>query len=158
MTVGIVPTERQCIGSAGRRLRVRSALNPMVWLCSTVSVPLLLAAAFADAAPTWLLVVVVVIAIAPVITAVGAFAYFARTAPSRLQSEGYGSRKTVGGNPAGGRQQRVAQTPVRERVSFNQPTAVLHQAARRVHDAIRRSRDRVHRSRVAASAPANLWG
>ena len=74
-------------GAAGRRLRVRSALNPILWLWSTVSVPLLLAAVFADAAPTWLLIVFAIIAGAPVCTAVVAFVYFARTAPSRLQSE-----------------------------------------------------------------------
>ena len=79
----------QRIAAAGRRLRIRSALNPILWLCSTVSAPLLLAAIFADTAPTWLLVVFVVIAAAPVFTAVLAFAYFARTAPGRLQSEDY---------------------------------------------------------------------
>ena len=80
----------QRIAAAGRRLRVRSALNPILWLCSTVSVPMLLAAGiFADTAPTWLLIVFAVVASAPVCTAVAMFVYFGRIAPSRLQSEDY---------------------------------------------------------------------
>lgn len=79
----------QRFAAAGRRVRVRSALNPMLWLCPTVAVPLSLAAIFADAPPTWLLVVFMAIAGAPVLTAVLAFAYFARTAPDKLQSEDY---------------------------------------------------------------------
>ena len=81
---------RSSIAAAGRRLRVRSALNPVLWLCSTVSVPsLLLAAYFADTVPSWLLVVFVAFAAAPVCTTLLAFAYFALTAPGRLQSEDY---------------------------------------------------------------------
>lgn len=79
----------QRIAAAGRRVRVRSALNPMLWLCPTVSVPMSLAVIFADAAPTWLQVVFMAIASAPVLAAVGGFVYFARAAPSRLQSEDY---------------------------------------------------------------------
>ena len=80
----------QRIAAAGRRLRVRSALNPILWLCSTVSVPLLLAAGFfADTAPTWLLIVFAIVASAPVCTAAAMFVYFARVSPSSLQSEDY---------------------------------------------------------------------
>ena len=72
----------------GGRIKVRTVLNSMLWLCPTIAVPsLFLAAYFADTVPTWLLVVFAAIAASPVATAVLTFVCFALTDPDRLQSE-----------------------------------------------------------------------
>lgn len=79
----------QRVAAAGQRLRVRSALNPILWLCSTVSVPVFFLAAYSDAAPRWMQVVFIAIGTLPIVAAVLGFGYFVLTNPRRLQSEDY---------------------------------------------------------------------
>jgi membrane protein implicated in regulation of membrane protease activity len=73
--------------SAASSLRVRSALNPMLWLCALVPT-----AAFLGAVITgnpMLAGALVSIGALPVVCAVWGFVYFAVKAPHRLQSEEY---------------------------------------------------------------------
>lgn len=80
----------QRIAGAGGRLRVRSALNPGLWLCAIISVPCLALAVYvADEVPAWLLVLLAVIATAPIFVTVAGFVYFMLTDPDKLQSEEY---------------------------------------------------------------------
>ena len=51
---------------AGGRLKVRSALNPILWLCGIITVPALIAFSLMKQPPNWL----VILAFAPVITAI----------------------------------------------------------------------------------------
>ncbi|MEQ9210067.1 MAG: hypothetical protein RLN96_09550 [Pseudomonadales bacterium] len=74
---------------SGGRLLVRSALNPILWLCGIVSVPALFAAATLNTPPTWL----VVLAFTPVIAAVAGFVFLLIFDRDKLQSEEYQIRK-----------------------------------------------------------------
>ncbi len=74
----------QRLTAAGVRLRVRSALNPILCLCPMVLVPCLVLAAYS---PTWLRIVLVVLGSAPIVVALWAFVHFVRVDPQRLQSE-----------------------------------------------------------------------
>jgi len=73
------------------RIKVQSALNPLLWLCAIAS-PICFAAAYffirVNAPPglSWLLVIV---GITPVVITCFAFAGFAIFSPKRLQSEAY---------------------------------------------------------------------
>ena len=82
----------QRMAAAGARLKVRSALNPILWLCPTVLVPCLVLAAYS---PTWLRVVLVVLGSAPIVVALWAYVHFVRVDPRRLQSEDYQIRERL---------------------------------------------------------------
>lgn len=84
----------QRMAAAGARLRVRSALNPVLWLCPTVLLPCLAVASYPET-PTWLRIVVVILGCAPIVVALWAFAHFVRTDPRRLQSEDYQIRERL---------------------------------------------------------------
>ena len=84
----------QRMAAAGARLRVRSALNPVLWLCPIVLLPCLAVASYAET-PTWLRVVAVILGSAPIVVALWAFAHFVRTDPRRLQSEDYQIRERL---------------------------------------------------------------
>ncbi|MNJ57348.1 hypothetical protein D3C77_529340 [compost metagenome] len=73
---------------AGGRIRVRSALNPILWLCAIVSIPVLAAGAFLPV-PTW----VATAGCAPIAAAVFGFMYLLLTDPDKLQSEDYQLKK-----------------------------------------------------------------
>ncbi len=74
---------------AGGRLRVKSALNPILWLCGIVSVPTIVSVSFAAEKPSWLIAV----AAAPVFVAVGGFIFLLIFDRDKLQSEDYQIRK-----------------------------------------------------------------
>ena len=82
----------QRMAAAGARLRVRSALNPILWLCPIVLVACLTAAVYFS---TWLRIVLIIIGSAPVVVALWAFIYFVRVDPRRLQSEDYQIRERL---------------------------------------------------------------
>lgn len=82
----------QRMAAAGARLRVRSALNPILWLCPIVLVACLAAAVYFS---TWLRIVLIIIGSAPVAVALWAFIYFVRVDPRRLQSEDYQIRERL---------------------------------------------------------------
>ena len=72
------------------RIRVRSALNPILWLCAIVAVPgMFLAAQQEGGAPTWLVILIFL----PVSVAVIGFLFFLFFDRDKLQSEEYQLRK-----------------------------------------------------------------
>ena len=75
---------------AGGRLRVRSALNPVLWLCAVVSGPVLISAPFYKSEPpAWLIVAGLV----PVAVAAIGFLFLLLVDRDKLQSEDYQIRK-----------------------------------------------------------------
>lgn len=73
----------------GGRLRVRSALNPVLWLCAIVTFPCVMTYSWSADKPIWLLV----LAFAPVTVALFGFLVLLFTDPDKLQSEEYQIRK-----------------------------------------------------------------
>lgn len=74
--------------SAAGNLKVRSALNPLLWLCAIVTIPCLgLAALLSE--KLIIAVPLLIIAFLPVVSAIGAYIYFMITSPNKLQSEEY---------------------------------------------------------------------
>lgn len=78
--------------SAVRRLIVRSALNPMLWLCAIGPIPLLVAAYVFRDAPM-LRDLLVFVSVVPMVVACLGFAGFAIWRPELLQSEDYQLRR-----------------------------------------------------------------
>lgn len=76
---------------SGGKLRVRSALNPILWLCGIVSVPAMGAAALTNPAPGWL----ILLASAPVCAAILGFLFLLVVDRDKLQSEDYQSNRLV---------------------------------------------------------------
>ncbi|WP_158685938.1 hypothetical protein [Achromobacter spanius] len=74
---------------AGGRLTVRSALNPMLWLCAIVSAPSAIALGLSPRDLWWLQVLVVV----PVVATVVGFCFLLIFDRDKLQSEDYQIRK-----------------------------------------------------------------
>jgi len=77
------------VTEAGGKLHVRSALNPVLWMCAIVTIPCLIVAAFCQTTPKWL----VLIACAPVVTTVIGFLFLLLFDRDKLQSEDYQLRK-----------------------------------------------------------------
>ena len=73
----------------GGRLRVRSALNPVLWLCAIVTVPCVMTYSWSADKPVWL----AVLAFAPVAVALFGFLKLLFTDADKLQSEEYQIRK-----------------------------------------------------------------
>ena len=74
--------------SAATNLRVKSALNPMLWLCGIVSIPSFLISYFAHGIEP-LATALVFIGGAPIVGTILGFLYFMIAAPEKLQSEDY---------------------------------------------------------------------
>lgn len=74
---------------AVERLSVKSALNPMLWLCGLVTTPGLVAALLLPTMPPWL----IFLACAPVAAATAGFAFLLVVDRDKLQSESYQLRK-----------------------------------------------------------------
>jgi hypothetical protein len=68
----------------GKQVATNSILNPMLWLCGIVTPVSLAAAIFATGA---LVTIFAILAIAPPVIAMLAYAYFVFADPDRLQSE-----------------------------------------------------------------------
>jgi hypothetical protein len=73
----------------GERLKVRSAVNPMLWLCAIITLPCLLVFAIRPDASRWLLL----FAAAPEITAIFAYLFLLFFGKDYLQSEEFQIRK-----------------------------------------------------------------
>lgn len=73
---------------SGGRLRVRSALNPILWLCGIVSIPTLAAGAF-HPIPAW----VAVVGCSPVAVALFGFVFLLFVDRDKLQSEDFQLKK-----------------------------------------------------------------
>ena len=74
---------------AGGKLTVKSALNPILWLCAIVSIPGLVAIQFISPIPIWLIILVC----GPVVTAMLGFLILLFIDRDKLQSEEYQIRK-----------------------------------------------------------------
>jgi hypothetical protein len=84
--LSLTETIAKRIADAGGRLRVRSALNPALWLCAIVTVPLVwLASSIPGGPPTWL----VVLAYGPVVLATVGFLFLLFFDRNKLQSEDF---------------------------------------------------------------------
>lgn len=80
----------QTASNAVERLRVRSALNPALWLCFIVTAPALVATPFfPTAAPSWFIIT----ALTPVLLAALGFLVLLFWDRDKLQSEDYQLRK-----------------------------------------------------------------
>jgi hypothetical protein len=73
---------------AAGQLRVRSALNPMLWLCAIVSIPCFILSYFAHGVQPLETILWIAGAI-PIVTACSSHVYFMLTTPEKLQSEEY---------------------------------------------------------------------
>ena len=80
------------IADVGGRLRVKSALNPVLWLCAVVTVPVAGLATYVKE-PTWLIICLVVLAFLPLGLASVGFVVLLLRDPDKLQSEDYQIRK-----------------------------------------------------------------
>lgn len=74
---------------AGGRLTVRSALNPILWLCGIITIPVLTAGTFYPALSSW----IVAVGCAPVIVALFGFLFLLFFDRDKLQSEDYQIKK-----------------------------------------------------------------
>lgn len=80
---------RARLQEAGGRLRVRSALNPILWLCGIISIPALVAASRLSDPQPW----IIAMACAPVGAAIFGFLFLLIFDRDKLQSEDYQIRK-----------------------------------------------------------------
>ncbi|WP_421920102.1 hypothetical protein [Marinifilum sp.] len=74
---------------SGGKLSVKSALNPILWLCAIITIPSLIAVPFIENTPTWLVILI----IAPVLTAILGFLFLMLFDRDKLQSEEYQLKK-----------------------------------------------------------------
>lgn len=74
---------------AGGRLTVKSALNPILWLCGIITIPTLAAGTFYPHLATW----IVAVGCAPVIVALFGFLFLLFFDRDKLQSEDYQIKK-----------------------------------------------------------------
>jgi len=74
---------------AGEKLTVRSALNPILWLCALVTMPSLLVVPFVDDSPNWLIFLIC----SPVLIALFGFIFLLIFDRDKLQSEDYQIKK-----------------------------------------------------------------
>jgi len=74
---------------AGEKLTVRSALNPILWLCALVTIPALCISPFLDSPPNWLVLLIC----APVLAAILGFLFLLLFDRDKLQSEDYQIKK-----------------------------------------------------------------
>lgn len=81
----------QRLATVGGKLRVRSALNPILWLCAVLSLPGLLILTVVESLPTWAIVIVSL----PPIVACLAFLILLFKDSDKLQSEEYQINKQM---------------------------------------------------------------
>lgn len=74
---------------AGGKLTVRSALNPILWLCAIITIPTLVLVSCMASRPSWL----VALACAPVASAILGFFFLLLVDRDKLQSEDYQIKK-----------------------------------------------------------------
>lgn len=91
-SLGIIERLSSRAQSAVSQLRVRSALNPMLWLCGIISIPSAMLAIFAGGAEP-VTTILMCLAVAPVAATIVGFLYFAVFKPEKLQSEEYQIRR-----------------------------------------------------------------
>ena len=86
----LTETITQRAADAGGKLRVRSALNPVLWMCGIITIPCVFVITQSNSQPpTWL----VIITVAPVAVAVLGFLFLLFFDRDKLQSEDFQIRK-----------------------------------------------------------------
>ncbi len=75
----------------GGKLSVKSALNPILWLCAIITIPGLLVLTFVNETPTWLTILI----ISPVPAAIFGFLFLLFFDRDKLQSEHYQLQKQL---------------------------------------------------------------
>ena len=75
----------QQLSAIGGKLRVRSALNPILWLCFVISMPGVLLLAVVESFPSWAVVVISL----PILVACTGYIILLLKDPDKLQSEEY---------------------------------------------------------------------
>ena len=79
---------------AGGRLTVKSALNPMLWFCAVVDIPIIVIMTIVhNTVPPWLLIGFFVLICIPIVTLVFSAIYLLFKDRDKLQSEDYQIRK-----------------------------------------------------------------
>lgn len=74
---------------SGGKLSVKSALNPVLWLCAIVSIPSLVISSFLKETPVWLVFLI----LCPVCAAILGFLFLLIFDRDKLQSEEYQLKK-----------------------------------------------------------------
>ncbi len=74
---------------SGGRLMVKSALNPILWLCGIITIPTLIAGGLHPQLPTW----IIAIGCSPVVVALFGFLFLLFFDRDKLQSEEYQIQK-----------------------------------------------------------------
>ena len=74
---------------SGGKLSVKSALNPILWLCAIITIPSLFAVPFVEKIPAWLILLI----ISPVLAAILGFFFLMIFDRDKLQSEEYQLKK-----------------------------------------------------------------
>lgn len=74
--------------TAAHKLHVRSALNPILWLCA-ISSPLFLSFSYLFREYNFILYLLIISAIVPIFIACIVFVYFSMRNPNKLQSEDF---------------------------------------------------------------------
>jgi hypothetical protein len=81
----------QRLSAIGGKLRVRSALNPMLWLCFVISMPGTLLLAVVDSFPIWAVIAILL----PIVVACTGYIILLLKDPDKLQSEEYQINKQL---------------------------------------------------------------
>jgi len=89
LSMGFKDEFSQRLTEAGGRLTVKSALNPMLWMCGLVSGPALYAAGGLEVVPVWLQILI----LAPVLSTILGFFALLIWDRDKLQSEDYQLKK-----------------------------------------------------------------
>lgn len=82
------------LSQAGGRLKVSSALNPILWLCALTTVPCITVLVLLPNISVWVGLFLSIFAVAPVITAIFGFLFLLFNDRDKLQSEDYQIRKS----------------------------------------------------------------
>lgn len=80
------------ISDVGGKISVKSALNPILWLCGITITPILVAISVIKK-PIWLMVILLILIVLIVVIALFSFLYLLFKDPDKLQSEEYQLRK-----------------------------------------------------------------
>lgn len=78
---------------AGGNLKVKSALNPILWMCGIVSSPIVTYIVFSPKLDAWKVIVLLIFASVPILATLFGFLYLLLNDPDKLQSEEYQIKK-----------------------------------------------------------------
>lgn len=82
----MLPFESQTLSTFAQQVSSRSAVNPTLWACAVVSLPLFILCTIVSG---WLIVAFFVVAMIPVMLFLGSYVYMLRKNPKLLRSEDF---------------------------------------------------------------------